>query len=463
MRAIFYNLIKKSNNTKRPSSESGAEYNVILKEGCSILSPVIKLDVGLVDVPTANYMYLPDFDRYYWLAGDGWTFANRCWYGQFVVDALASWKEYIGNTAAYVIRAASRWDGSIMDMLYPGKTEVTFEESSNPSTSPFVKDGSGWYILGIQGNNSGPNGGAVTYYAMQSAALHELMSYLLNDANYGTITDISADLLKCIFNPLQYIVSCMYFPMQLTVSGATSSLQVGWWTVTLNGQTVYKLTDMEYSSGNLYCDLPTHPQAAGRGSYLNASPYTEYVFSAGPFGLLPIDNAYKLDGHDVMYYVMVDLITGTGRIEISPSGATAASTIISTAQIGVPVALGQNVINQGALTDMIGNVTSLPNPLAVGHIAANTVGDYLQTKFPIISNKGSNGTMSFYNVFTVVAKFTTMVDDDVTDRGRPLCAVATISSLSGYIECAQAEPAIPCSKSELDTIMSYMNGGFFYE
>lgn len=465
MKAYFYNFTKRANSTKQPASNTGAEYEVTLLEGCSIIAPVIKLDLGLITPPTANYMYLPEFNRYYWLAGDGWTFANRCWYGNFAVDPLASWKSYIGSTTSYVVRAASQWDGTIIDNLYPGKAEVTYEVVRDSQyTSPFVTDGSGWYILGIQGDNAGPNGGAVTYYAMKATAMQQIVNFLLDDANYSSVTDISADLLKCIFNPLQYIVSCMYFPMNITVTGATSSLKVGWWTVTLSGQTVYKLTAeaLEYTSGNQYVDIPSHPQMNGRGAYLNASPFSEYYFNAGPFGITPIDNAYKLDGHSVGYYIKVDLITGTGRLEIAP-GNTYAVTSIKTAQIGVPIALGQNVMNQGAITDLIGTVASVPNPLALGRSISNAVGDYLQTKFPQVSTTSGNGTLSFYNDFCLLAKFTTVVDDDIVDRGRPLCQAKQISTLSGYIECAEADPAIPCSKSELESIVSYMNGGFFYE
>ena len=91
------------------------------------------------------------------------------------------------------------------------------------------------------------------------------------------------------------------------------------------------------------------------------------------------------------------------------------------------------------------------------------IGDYLQSKFPIISSLGSNGNTAFFDQFSIIAEFTEIVDEDLADRGRPLCQVKTISSLSGYMECINPDPQIACSESELSEIIGYMTRGFFYE
>ena len=56
-----------------------------------------------------------------------------------------------------------------------------------------------------------------------------------------------------------------------------------------------------------------------------------------------------------------------------------------------------------------------------------------------------------------------IADEDLASRGRPLCKAKTISSLSGYIMCSDADPDIACTDYELAQIVSYMNGGFYYE
>ena len=50
-----------------------------------------------------------------------------------------------------------------------------------------------------------------------------------------------------------------------------------------------------------------------------------------------------------------------------------------------------------------------------------------------------------------------------TQKGRAKFAAATISSLSGYIQCMDASVDIPGYSSEKDRVNGYLNGGFYYE
>ena len=57
-----------------------------------------------------------------------------------------------------------------------------------------------------------------------------------------------------------------------------------------------------------------------------------------------------------------------------------------------------------------------------------------------------------------------LADENLADFGRPTFATKTINTLSGYIKCAEAHPAIDSAlSSELKQIESYMLGGFFWE
>ena len=471
MDAYFFTMSKRENSTKQPVLNIGNKAEIILKDSTSILNPVIEMDLGIVAAPsTINYMYIPDFGRYYWLTSPGWVWVDRKWVGYFTVDVLASWKAGIGGTSCYVSRSSSSYDGDIVDNLYPGKAKPTFDMEVCPNTL-FTHDlTAGSYVVGIQGKNASANGGSVNYYIMDNSALRALCDYMLNQQDYQ-VTEISTELLKCIFNPLQYIVSCIWFPFSIPGGTSTSGVvQFGWWTVTINAGSIRKLgADTKWSSANQYIDIPVHPQAATRGNYLKASPFTKYYFSGGPFGIMPLNDAHALAGSSVMFYVFVDLITGTGRIEVYAPGAVGVI-MAASAQIGVPIQMGQNVVNQGAITGMASDIGTMLDPMKnlsamSGVISGGSafIGDYLQSKFPIISSLGSNGNTAFFDQFSIIAEFTEIVDEDLADRGRPLCQVKTISSLSGYMECINPDPQIACSESELSEIIGYMTRGFFYE
>ena len=470
MDAYFFTFSKRENSTAQPVLNTGNKATIILKAPTSILNPVIEMDLGIVAAPaTINYMYIPDFGRYYWLTSPGWVWEDRKWVGYFTVDPLASWKTGIGTTSSYVARSASSYDGDIIDNYYGGKATPSFE-TEIMETSLFVKDfTAGNYVVGIQGKNASANGGAVNYYIMDNSALRALCDYMLNTMDYQ-VTDISADLLKCIFNPLQYIVSCIWFPFQIVGGTSTSGVvQFGWWTVTITAGSVKKLgADTTWNSANESIDIPTHPQAATRGNYLNASPFSKYYLSAGPFGIVPLDDSFKLISGSVTFWVEVDLITGTGRLEVKTPGSLSIISLM-TAQVGVPIQLGQNVLNQGALASMGGAAAGAIQSAAaldvVGAVSGvnNYIGNYLESKFPLISSLGSNGNTAFFNFFAVIAEFIPVVDEDLQDRGRPLMQVKTINTLSGYIECINPDPQIACSDSELAAIIGYMSRGFFYE
>lgn len=464
MKVNFYTFAKRINSTKQPTG-TGTEYDVTIKRGSSVIAPTIELDAGLATSPAnLNYAYISDWGRYYFVSD--WVFNERLWTAKLTVDPLASFKTSIGSYSGYILRSASSYDGDIVDTLYPALADVS-ESALDPTSGPSFTHAlsSGTYVVGIMGKNNGQNGGAVTYYALSAGAMNTLCNYLLNIANYSSIQDIEADLLKCIFNPLQYIVSCMWFPFNIAHT-ESSNIDVGWWTVTLTG--VSYITDPLYTRNLTFSDIPKHPQAATRGNYLNMPPFSRYWLIAGPWGIIPLDNSNLLNETGLSAALTVDLFTGSGRFSIVTKDVIA-YTDEHICQVGVPIQLGQNMLNQGALQTAVGGGISTiksmmsGDPLGMLGSGMQTIGSAAELSQSIPSMIGSNGTIAFNNIFRMVGRFFKVANEDLASRGRPLCQAKTISSLSGYILCSDADPDIACTDSELKQIVSYMNGGFYYE
>ena len=458
--AVFYTLSKKLNSTKQPTG-TGQTYNIILKDNCSVLAPDIKLDVGIASNPCAyNYCYIADFNRYYYVS---WEWSERLWIGHCKVDPLASWKSNIGSYSAYVARSASSYDGDIVDTFYPTKADVTEVANSATSDPGWTRNiSSGQFVIGVMGDESAPNGGAVTYYAISAAGMYALTNYLLDDTNYN-VSDISPELLKCIFNPLQYIVSCLWFPFQVATTGSIN-IKCGWWDIATVGA---KLSDPVYTR-NLSFTVPKHPQAATRGDYLNLSPFSSYFINAGPWGVIPLDNSELIDEATLAFQMTVDLYTGSGRLS-QVSKDVLAYVNDQVCQVGIPIQLGQNTINQGALmTSATSGASAIKSALSLDPVGLfnnglNSIVSAAQLSQSVPSMLGSNGTIAFNTLFAIVGKFYKIADEDLASRGRPLMQPKTISSLSGYIECVDADPPIACTLSEMEAIVSAMNGGFYYE
>ena len=462
MKVYFYTFAKRINSTLLPQSGTGAEFDVIIKRGSSIIQPTIELDIGLTNNPAAyNYAYIGSWGRYYFVSD--WVFNNSLWTAKLTVDPMASFKTEIGNYTAFVLRSASSSDPRIVDTLYPAKALNTHEAKSptGDEASPF--DSTGSFILGTQGQSAGGNGGAVTYYRAELGAIQGLVdAFLSNPSQYGQ-SDISDDLLMCIFNPLQYIVSCMWVPFSPSIGNG--DVGFGWWS--FNSPYIKPLSNLEFG-GNLHFEIPKHPKAATRGQYLNLQPFAKYKLEAGPWGIIPLDNFNLLDATQLDCSYKVDLMTGSGRLDIKYRDKLAYEQSI-TAQIGVPVQIGQNVLNQGAISGLLEHTQSIGKSLFSGNFSGavlsgiGAVGDAAALGVAVPSSIGSNGTRSFNNTFALLADFLDVTDEDNASRGRPLCKAVQIKTLSGYILCSDADPALPCTDTENSTIINFLNGGFYYE
>lgn len=450
----FSGFSKKPNSTKQPSG--GVQKTVRLKENCSVINPVF-----LLTGYDLSHNYVQWGSRYYYI-DDIVIVGNELAEYHCSSDPMATFKTDIGASSQYIARAAAASNGRVVDNYYPALAQNTHE--SNSITSPFVDNVSnGYYVVGIQGKGSGGNGGAVTYYRATSDGLKALVNYMLNSPSSYQVSEISEELLTCIFNPLQFIVSCMWFPFDMPIMNG--DITVGWWQATATG--INRLSTLEVGN-NFSITIPKHPKAASRGQFLNLPPFSRYKLEAAHWGIIPLDNFNLLDSDSLTCDWKVDLVTGSGRLNVKYRDKLAHEAIY-TAQIGVPIQLGQNMFNQGALVDTgVGAINTIKSALTgdpAGMLAhgLSAIGNAAEVTQAIPSSVGSNGTLSFNNIFAINADFLDIADEDNASHGRPLCAVRTINTLSGFIMCEKADLDTAASPAEKQEILSNLNGGFYYE
>ena len=467
----FWNFSKKRNSTKQPTSGSGTTITGFeLKDDTSILNPVIKIRAAALPVATVapisvfTYCYINKFLRYYFVAD--WVYNNGIWEGHLQLDVLASHKTEIGSTSAYVERSSSQYDGSIIDKVYPANTDYDISYAALAYAYLGVAPSGGTYVVGII-NAAANTAGAVTYYAMDQNQLQSLLSYMFgNDIwNSSGISEVSQGLFKSMFNPIQYIVSCMWFPFPISTFGSTdTTVYLGYYNSGVTAKAMTSLAHRGFITGT----IPSHPQASTRGNYLNYSPYTDVTLYIPPFGSIPIDTAFLKNGHYLYCPCWVDHITGeaTLRVSVGASATPSEFNICAerSAKMGTSIQLSQ------VMADYSHSIQTLQSGLSGGIAGAimgaigATVQSSLDAKFPSVSSSGVNGGfLVTMEPGTIVAKFTKIVDGDNTDLGRPLMTVKTINTLSGYIKCGEAHFTSPCLASERGQIEQMMLDGFFYE
>ena len=498
----LYSFTKRENSTKRPTS-GGTDYSCVLIDETSLMNPTFKLEIGSNPIGK-NYCYVSDFNRYYFVTDISSN--QNFWYITCTCDVLATYKTPIGTQSHYVLRSASSYDEYITDGLYPAKCGMGGDHAESGSILAWGTQHC--YIVGITGYSQDIRKcqtGSVTYYQMNDAALYNFIYYLMHDISQWC--DIQAQgyddpgVQEALINPIQYIVSCITLPIAMNPYAGNAALEwtaanhvdFGYYTwnmagpVTTPAPKAYIVPMGATIKESADITIHKHPQASTRGKYLNGAPYSDYMFHCGPWGDIPIDPAALIDAEKLHYEILYDVCQGNGRLQISPysSSVTWPNILYSGyAQVGVPIQLAQAIINpyaasfqyeadynaaEGAALGTASSMVLGMNASGLADYQTNTtkiIYDATVSKYPTAHSVGSNGSMlSFVDQYKCFLNhhWYTVVDENLTELGRPLYQVKQINTLSGYILCQGADAQIPGTQEEAQKINAYVNSGFFYE
>lgn len=470
----FYNFAKKVNSTAVPSS-AGTSYDCIVKAETGILSPQVQLSLPAGTAPLYNYAYISAFNRYYWVSE--WTFQNGLWTADLEVDPMGSYKSSIGAANLYILRAANAKDGKIIDTHYPicsFETKDIKQAASIWFSSVSTVD-SGCFIVGLRGRiNSSQTAGGITYLAMTPAQFKAFTEDLFNDQlnNYiaGGALDIGNTLACMIFNPTQYIASCMWLPGTPTSESTATGFNVGWWGFTSGSKIVSSMSALFYSA-SLACEA--HPQASDRGIYLNGAPFTSRQLVLPRFGTVDITNQIPANADTINIELIVDPISGQGLYNLGYELVGDSTNVIFDqiqCQIGVDLPLSSNQVTVQEAVAAVGSVANSFMDAAqfngVGAVA--DIASALSVLQPhindISSASGFLGYSGAVGTPYIISRFKEVAADDNTEEGSPLCQIRQVSNLGGYMKALHGDLAIAAAtQTELDSIRQYLTDGFYYE
>ena len=91
------------------------------------------------NVLSSNYVYIPDFNRYYFI-NDITSVRQNLWRLSLHVDVLMSYKKEINNTNAFVSRNEFDYDPDIYDRELPTKQSISVDFET--ITNDLIDDGS---------------------------------------------------------------------------------------------------------------------------------------------------------------------------------------------------------------------------------------------------------------------------------------------------------------------------------
>ena len=502
MNVVFYNFSKRSNSTKQPIS-GGTTLSCELKDQTSIVNPTLVIKGVAAGLSTIwNYAHIATFSRYYFI--NNWRWLNGVWECDLICDVLASFKTGIGNLSEYVFRSASEYNGQIVDLQYPTTAEARVDSRLLTSRFQSVLAG-GYYIVGIISNDQVDAMGAITYYQMTPTQMAALKHYMMDDAflndqglDVQTVTDVIPEqLLKTLYDPFKYLASCVWLPFGVSdYDGslkALTNIRFGWWTP-VNNINGYRLNANGYVKHfSERISISGHPQRFDRGVFLDHPPFADRMLFYPPFGSIPINDDSIIGGDFLRIELDVDMVMGDAVLSvfhdrpISENDYRDMGLIARvSAPLAVPIQLAQTSIDidgsvtaittkavSGTVSSFVGAVAG-GEPVSVSSVwnAAKTavsggiaaIGDVLANPVGMLQTSGTNGSVAQYSTHPYfVEKWRIVADDDNAQKGRPLCAIRTINTLSGFIMVDTPDVDLPCMDSERQQIIAFMSSGFFYE
>lgn len=461
-RVNLYSMEKKSNSTELPSGD-GLRVTCNTNTQLDLMQPVFPFEI--TNAQEYNYLYVNEWRRYYWV--DKWVWDNGLWLAYCHIDPLASWRTEIGNMTEYVLRSYSNWDEMVVDTTYPltAETEVvqsfaTWSISGNPT---------GCYVIGVVGSQGLTEYYYITDIAGFGAAMfsQDLWDSVTAD-DPGVVEGNIPTFMKAQFNPLQYVVSCMWFPFTIPHALSTTRVYFGYFD---SGYNAYKVTRTNYILFSDQCEIVEHPQAE-RGQYLNIAPFTRMRLSALPWGEIDLDTTKFWHGDAIYLEAWVDPITGSSKLYVKDGSDK--TIIVLVGQIGVPEQLSQVLKDNlatvtGAASAAAGIVSGLfggPAAMAGGIASAvSGIGNAVAAQYPDVSTTGTNGARIAVcpTAIWLTQTFQMIVGEDRQNHGRPLCQRVRLRSIPGYIMVADPDVELPATQAEIDQIKEYMVNGFFYE
>ena len=235
-----------------------------------------------------------------------------------------------------------------------------------------------------------------------------------------------------------------------------------------------------------------HPQRFDRGVFLDHSPYSDRMIFYPPFGSIPINDDSIIGGDVIRIELTVDMIFGDAVLTLfhdRPLGNDSYNNmgVIArvSAPLAVPIQLAQTSVDvngsvtaaetlaiQGTVKAFIGSASSgkgfLSTLYETGKAAVtesvSAIGDLIANPVGQLQTSGTNGSLAQYSTHPyIVQKWRIIADDDNTQKGRPLCRVKTLNTLSGFMMIDSPDVSIACMEPERQTIADFMSSGFFYE
>ena len=493
-RAQFGVFSKRRNSTKQPTSFSDVR-TITLKEGCSQDRPTF-----ILTGDDFNYNYCIWDNKYYFIE-DVISLHNNLIEVDCVLDPLATYKSEIIGSTQFVTYSSVRGDAWLADSRIPVLKSCIVDKSI--AALPFLNM-NGIFILSVVGGESGGVGGCEIFAVNKStlnALVENISSWPLADIStvtniiqsltptaadlqaFGTaINDTLASIGEAFVNvgfignaysqAPNCIRSCIWVPFDITYfTGSAGQIYLGKYNT---GTAGFKVDPSPFS-GSFAINIPWHYSDWRRGYCESVYLYLPLVGMVGlsadsithVSALTVKFSATATDGN-ICYEVLAgDEIIGTygGNASVNyPIGINqqaSAGDVFTTAIHGIEHTVAEAV---DAGVNVVGSGVEVVAGAAMAYYDSKNV--QMSTNLTTLGGIGGGSGIGLDNTvrcFTVAHPTIINPADMQATMGLPTMKPLSLSTLTGFCQCANAHVDAPATAGELSAIDQYLNTGFYIE
>lgn len=364
MRILLYAVSKRHNSTMIAGAISQKDIpNTLIENDATInsMADINNMTLVMADKDNKlfmyNYCYIEKFYRFYYI--NKWTIRPDGMYiAECACDLFATFAQNIRESGGYVVRQQYLNTDSVYsdqfayDTFYPASIAqqvVTTEGNMSATLSP--KPNEGIFVISVLSTQT-PVYGAVNYYILTASQFATLVNNMVRTATGNIPTwssaSLSQDVLKELCSPMQYITSCRWFPLKVSVNSNIyhqEGIYLGMWNSGALGYKIVSDVVPDVSATGFY-DIPVPNQAhyipySEGGYYPLYAPYANYTL------INPLIGTVELDSTTIAYAVSrlslnnelppqlkllfkANLITGTARFTLQLPVRTSTAIIFKT-------------------------------------------------------------------------------------------------------------------------------------
>lgn len=473
---------KRRNSTLVPSV--GASTQVLLKENTSVYQPIFIIRLGKYGAPASlkelsemNYCYCSELKRYYYIT-DIVSGTAVLAYIYCQTDVLATFKEDILSTPAFVMYSQSRYNLNIEDNRLR-TTSVSHKWTKSLETAMFNEAGA-YVLAGVSDKATGETGSASAFLTNAGGIANVCSKLYAQDFWESIKTDF--------YHPEEAILSCIWTPLNYSMSSSGSAnISIGKYNIAQGlgaAKTVTGTVVLNFHIPHTNQD----GQGTVAGDYRNFAPYTRYYATLPGVGMVEVP-MHLIAGHSytamgqfiVTCEVAASPITGdvTYVMKLQDTGGGIsgdAGAVIFKGNFGVDIPISRTVGHFGSI---IGSVLAAPAQVIGGFAIGNAPGaiaggvsalsgiahSAVESMNVNTTVAGALGGWSINPRYNYMVEATT-VSFDVSDEpslvaptiGCPYFHhVSSLGELKGYVNCCGCHVKTWGMQQELDMISSFVN------